>query len=84
MNTQLINEVTAKEFDPKSLYPETDTPEAKAKRDNIVALKADSGCLVGCVIAYILCRSQNPTYPPAAFCDTEYANCQAGCQGLGS
>ena len=39
MNT-LINEITAKDFHPASLYPETDTAEAKAKRDKAKRFKA--------------------------------------------
>lgn len=39
-----------------------------------------AACLVGCLPAYLQCRKDNPTYPPAAICDVALAQCVSNCQ----
>ena len=86
INYDLVNEITVENYNPMVLFPETDNDLSIAKRDEIQAIdveelnaeRPDLGCLVGCVIKFIVCYSQG--HPDNLFCEAEFNACKNGCQ----
>lgn len=55
----------------------------RAKVEQLEALLATGGgigCMIGCLPAYLQCRKDNPSHPPAAICDALLDQCITNCQ----
>ena len=84
MNTELLNEITAEGYSAVDKYDAItsaggNVAEYVKSLDELTKRIENLPCVIGCIVVYMLCRSQNPGQAGEAICMANYGTCVTNC-----